>query len=182
MSDKPENVYRHMDICNELNLLYERKNRDYGDSFHKTFLEEGFAMARIRLADKFERFKTLSRKDDSERVVEDETLRDTLIDMANYAIMTVMEMDIQTDERKTEEPKKAEIVSQEKVYDFMEMQWYDLTRYSDGTSTKTKCDPPELDPPWNPVTGPHIWECIKDEEGNNHVIYPRPLKGENDGD
>lgn len=174
MSDKPENVYRHMDICNELNLLYERKNRDYGDSFHKTFLEEGFAMARIRLADKFERFKTLSRKDDSERVVEDETLRDTLIDLANYAIMTVMEMDIQTDER------KAEIVSQEKVYDIVEMQWYTITRYSDGTKDRTECEPPDMDPAGNPITGPYTWEYVKDEEGENHVVYPHPLKGEND--
>lgn len=56
-----EKVLKHKDICLGLNTLYERKNHDYGDSFHQTFVEEGLAMARIRLGDKFSRFKTLSR-------------------------------------------------------------------------------------------------------------------------
>ena len=84
-------VTRHLDICNELNALYAKKNHDYGDSFHQTFVEEGFAMSRIRLADKFNRFKTLSRG--SEALVGDESIRDTLIDLANYAVMTALEMD-----------------------------------------------------------------------------------------
>ena len=84
-------VARHMEICKALNDLYERKNHDYGDSFHVTFLEEGMAMPRIRLGDKFRRFKTLSRQGD--RKVNDESIKDTLLDLANYAIMTVMEMD-----------------------------------------------------------------------------------------
>ena len=88
---EPENVIQHREICNELNSLYERKNRDYGDSFHKTYLEEGMAMARIRLTDKLERFKKLTRE--CGQAVKDESVRDTLIDLANYAIMTVMEMD-----------------------------------------------------------------------------------------
>ena len=44
-------VMRHKAICDELNSLYERKNHDYGDSFHQTFVEEGLAMTRIRLGD-----------------------------------------------------------------------------------------------------------------------------------
>ena len=85
---KPE---RHLDICKEINDLYAKKNHDYGDSFHQTFVEEGFAMSRICLSDKFNRFKTLSRG--TEAAVKDESIRDTLIDLANYAIMTVLEMD-----------------------------------------------------------------------------------------
>lgn len=49
-------------------------------------------MARIRLGDKFNRFKTLSRNGDQK--VNDESIRDTLIDLANYAIMTVLEMEV----------------------------------------------------------------------------------------
>lgn len=84
-------ILRHAEICKEINRLYERKNHDYGDSFHQTFVEEGMAMARIRLGDKFSRFKTLSRG--GEQKVNDESIRDTLIDLANYAIMTVLEME-----------------------------------------------------------------------------------------
>lgn len=90
-SAQPDNVQRHESICRELNALYVRKNADYGDSFHKTYVEEGMAMARIRLSDKLERFKRLTKS--NEQHVQDESVRDTLIDLANYAIMTVMELD-----------------------------------------------------------------------------------------
>ena len=85
-------VQLHKEICTEINELYAKKNHDYGDSFHQTFVEEGMAMARIRLGDKFNRFKTLSRG--NEQKVNDESIRDTLIDLANYAIMTVLEMEV----------------------------------------------------------------------------------------
>lgn len=91
-----EKVLKHKDICLGLNNLYARKNHDYGDSFHQTFVEEGLAMARIRLGDKFSRFKTLSRispTDSTQQQVTDESIRDTLLDLANYAIMTVLELD-----------------------------------------------------------------------------------------
>ena len=81
----------HQHICTQLNDIYIRKNHDYGDSFHLSFKEEGMAMPRIRLGDKFNRFKTLTRK--NEMLVDDESVRDTLLDLANYAIMTVIEME-----------------------------------------------------------------------------------------
>jgi hypothetical protein len=86
-----DNVERHRAICEELNALYAKKNHDYGDSFHLSYMEEGMAMARIRLGDKLNRFKTLSKA--TEQAVSDESLRDTLIDLANYAIMTILEME-----------------------------------------------------------------------------------------
>lgn len=84
-------VRKHALICEEINDLYERKNHDYGDSFHQTFTEEGMAMPRIRLGDKLARFKSLTKSEVQE--VKDESIRDTLIDLANYAIMTVLELD-----------------------------------------------------------------------------------------
>ena len=83
-------VSMHTQICKTLTDIYQRKNSDYGDSFHKTFLEEGYAMSRIRLSDKLERFKALTKGADQQ--VQDESVTDTLIDLANYAIMTVIEM------------------------------------------------------------------------------------------
>lgn len=88
---------RHKELCNELNELYIRKNHDYGDSFHATFIEEGMAMSRIRLTDKLNRFKKLTRCDDSKV---DESIRDTLIDLANYALMTILELDENKEEVK----------------------------------------------------------------------------------
>ena len=91
-------VDRHMDLCMKLNDLYARKNRDYGDSFHETFVEEGLAMTRIRLADKFQRFKTLSKKADMAGEVPDESIIDTLMDLANYSLMTVLELQLKNEE------------------------------------------------------------------------------------
>lgn len=91
MMEQNKKVKAHKEICDYLNKLYEQKNHDYGDSFHQTFVEEGMAMARIRLGDKFLRFKTLTRS--GEQQIKDESVRDTLLDLANYAIMTVLEMD-----------------------------------------------------------------------------------------
>ena len=84
-------IERHKQICEEIHSLYAKKNHDYGDSFHLTYIEEGMAMPRIRLSDKLNRFKKLSRSNKQE--VNDESLRDTLIDLANYSIMTILEMD-----------------------------------------------------------------------------------------
>ena len=89
MMNKPD---RHQLLCMELNDLYRKKNADYGDSFHETFVEEGTAAARIRIGDKFRRFKKLT-KPDAQQKVKDESIRDTLIDLANYAIMTILELD-----------------------------------------------------------------------------------------
>lgn len=86
-----ETIDKHIAICEELTSLYQKKNRDYGDSFRKSYLEWGLPMVAIRLADKYNRFASLIRNNDQQ--VKDESIRDTLIDIANYAIMTIMELD-----------------------------------------------------------------------------------------
>ena len=91
-----DNVTRHKIICGILTSTYRQKNSDYGDSFHLSFIEEGMAMPRIRIGDKFNRFKALTKAPDAQKV-KDESIVDTLLDMANYCIMTVME--IQDNER-----------------------------------------------------------------------------------
>ena len=76
----------------EIHDIYVAKNHDYGNSFHLSYLEEGAAMPRIRLSDKLNRFKTLT-KGQHHSAVKDESIRDTLLDLANYAIMTIMELE-----------------------------------------------------------------------------------------
>lgn len=78
------------EICKELNDIYNMKNSDYGDSFSKLYNEFGILSAVIRLSDKVERLKTLV-KEDNIRKVDDESIDDTLKDLAGYAIMTLME-------------------------------------------------------------------------------------------
>lgn len=84
------------DVTTELRNIYDAKNRDYGNSFSESFREEGMAMVRIRIGDKFNRLKNLTRG--AQQRVKDESVRDTLLDLANYAIMTIMELDNQSTE------------------------------------------------------------------------------------
>ena len=78
----------HAAICSDLTALYARKNHDYGDSFGKGFKEYGMTMPCIRLEDKLNRLKSLLK---SGAQVKDESIDDTLMDLANYAIMTLIE-------------------------------------------------------------------------------------------
>lgn len=87
---------KHMQICEELNQLYCNKSSDYGNSVHETFLEEGWAAYRVRLSDKLNRFRVLSHG--VIQKVDDETIRDTLMDLANYAILAVMDLDTSKEE------------------------------------------------------------------------------------
>ena len=100
-------VGEHAFCLNVLHDIYKAKNADYGNSFHETFKEEGLAMARIRLSDKLNRFKSLSKSGDQK--VDNESIIDTLYDLANYAIMTIMEIyEFNDAEEKQKEDKKKE--------------------------------------------------------------------------
>lgn len=77
------------DILNKMYEIYERKNADYGNSFAKSYEEFGLVSPVIRLSDKVERLKTLCNK---EAQVKDESVIDTLIDIAVYAVLTVLEI------------------------------------------------------------------------------------------
>ena len=87
----PDNVHAHLEVCGELNVTYERKNADYGDSFAQSLDKHGLIAAIVRMDDKMNRVINLYKAD--ERLVEDESIRDTLLDLANYAIMSVMWLD-----------------------------------------------------------------------------------------
>lgn len=89
-------------LCSEIDETLIKKNQDYGDSFHALFLQEGLAASRIRLGDKYSRFCTLTRKGEEERQVKDESIRDTLLDMAGYAILTIAELDRKGENEKAE--------------------------------------------------------------------------------
>jgi hypothetical protein len=83
----------HDEICGDLNSLYATKNVKYNDSFAKTFAEYGPVALALRLDDKMLRLKTLIKNPQLDPG--DESIVDTLRDMANYAIMGIIELDLQ---------------------------------------------------------------------------------------
>ena len=84
-------IEKHKEICEILTTIYEQKNNDYGDSFAKSFKEYGLTMSCIRIEDKLNRAKALSRG--TKQMVNDESILDTFYDMANYAILTIIELE-----------------------------------------------------------------------------------------
>ena len=83
-------VDQFREITNEMAELYARKNADYGDSFGQTYRELGIISAVTRMSDKMNRLKRLTTRE-YQRAVKDESIDDTLIDLACYAVMTLME-------------------------------------------------------------------------------------------
>lgn len=85
-------AHQFKDIAKGMIETYVRKNHDYGNSFDKSLDKFGLVASVVRIGDKMNRIESLVQK---KAMVQDESIRDTLLDMANYAIMTVMWMDNQ---------------------------------------------------------------------------------------
>ena len=83
------NIELHKEMLNSMHNLYITKNHDYGNSVHDTYEKYGLTSFLVRIEDKLNRARTLSKNDAK---VNDEKIEDTLMDMANYAILAVMEL------------------------------------------------------------------------------------------
>ena len=84
-----ESVEQFMSITQNMAKTYAAKNHDYGNSFEQSLDKFGLVASVVRLGDKMNRIEYLAKK---EAKVKDESIKDTLLDMANYAIMTMMWM------------------------------------------------------------------------------------------
>ena len=78
------------EILEEMKEVHRKKNADYGNNFHKRYERWGFLTALLRLSDKMERLENIYEKGEIE--VKDESIEDTLLDLANYAVMTIVEL------------------------------------------------------------------------------------------
>ena len=83
-----EKVQIHQTLCEGMNELYKRKNADYGDSFSQMRRRYPNVIG-MKLWEKVNRLCNLL--DSSEARVKDESIADTLMDIANYAIMELTE-------------------------------------------------------------------------------------------
>lgn len=87
----------HASICDGIKDLYRRKNADYGDSFGKARkVVPNYTLG--KLYDKFSRYMNLSLAGEDTAQV-DESIDDTLMDMANYAIMELTERRLEKEEK-----------------------------------------------------------------------------------
>ena len=82
---------RFMKYTDKMKDLYLKKNHDYGDSVSKTFDEYGLVSFLVRMDDKMNRIKTLNKIQDT--AVRGEKIEDTLLDLANYAVLALTEIE-----------------------------------------------------------------------------------------
>ena len=81
-------IHPFQEITNGLYETYCKKNRDYGNSFEQSLNKFGEIAALIRISDKYNRLCSLITNKEQE--VKDESIDDTILDMANYLIMWQM--------------------------------------------------------------------------------------------
>lgn len=108
------NLKMHADLCTQMHELCVAKNKRYGDSFSKTVQHYGLISALTRMSDKWNRIETLilDRADESA----DESLVDSLTDLANYCIMTVCEIQDSELKAKTSETTSQSRKSMDEPY------------------------------------------------------------------
>ena len=80
-------IQKYRNIQHEALSLFEKKNTDYGNSF----ANDGIVGVLVRLGDKIQRLKHVT--NNGIILVNDETLRDTLLDLHNYSIMSLILFD-----------------------------------------------------------------------------------------
>jgi len=98
--NKTNDYYDSIDISNNIDRvnqmksvqlqglkLFERKNKDYGDAFARY----GTVGVLIRMGDKISRLQSITKNGIT--LVNDEQIRDTLIDLHNYSAMAIMLLD-----------------------------------------------------------------------------------------
>lgn len=97
----------HKKLLDDMHDLYIKKNADYGNSVHDTYEKYGLVSFLVRMEDKLNRVRNLN-KDNvkiSDAKVKDEKIEDTLMDLANYAILAIMELKRENSFFKTENVK-----------------------------------------------------------------------------
>lgn len=87
MSNRPQQLQA---VQEEALALFTRKNADYGDAF----ANYGPVGVIMRMSDKIQRLMSITKT--NVQMVDSESLRDTLIDLHNYAAMGVMLIDEQS--------------------------------------------------------------------------------------
>ena len=87
MSQKTKRIIQLENIQTEARELFSKKNKDYGDAF-STYGPVGVL---VRIGDKIQRLQSIEKSGIT--LIKDEKMRDTLIDLHNYAAMAIMLLD-----------------------------------------------------------------------------------------
>lgn len=87
-SDKDIDMF--LGITKNMYNTFQTKNHDYGNSFSELFTECGMIYAYGHLSEKLKRIKSLM---SDKAKVKGESMKDSLLDLANYAVLTIIELE-----------------------------------------------------------------------------------------
>ncbi len=91
-------IATHDRICAEIHEMYKKKNADYGDSVGELYKKLGDVSFLTRISDKYHRLMNLMTDYDGYmRPIVDvnyESIDDTIMDLANYCIIWLMEREL----------------------------------------------------------------------------------------
>ena len=82
----PGDYYRYSNILKRMDDTHTRKNNDYGDAAYQGYKKYGDYYFMVQLHNKLSRLESLTIGNKTQQVKE-ESIDDTLLDMANYAVM-----------------------------------------------------------------------------------------------
>lgn len=95
-------IYQY--ILNNLEDTYKRKNSDYGNSVGDTYEKFGDISFLTRITDKYNRILSLADKGECGEV-KDEALEDTILDLANYCLLWLVEREYAGQQLKQNNPQ-----------------------------------------------------------------------------
>ncbi|MCM1221888.1 MAG: DUF1599 domain-containing protein [Lachnospiraceae bacterium] len=93
VSDNPHNtddISRFRSIIKNMLDTFKRKNADYGNAYSENVADFGLIAGYLPIQNKCNRIKTLIK---GNKPLVNESLRDSLLDLANYAVMMLVELD-----------------------------------------------------------------------------------------
>jgi hypothetical protein len=93
MENNDKRVLQMLEVQKEGLELFRKKNKDYGDSF----ANYGTVGVIVRMGDKINRLSSVTKS--GVNFVNTESIRDTLIDLHNYAAMAIMLIDEEKEDK-----------------------------------------------------------------------------------
>jgi hypothetical protein len=95
------NIEQHKKILTNLHSIYKEKNEKYSDSFAILYKKYGAISALTQMFHKFSRLENLIISPDKDN--NKESVEDSLLDLANYCVLTLIEMKEEKESKKNEE-------------------------------------------------------------------------------
>ena len=180
-----DNEKRFRQKVEKLTKVYVAKNKDYGDSFTRSLDKRGIVASIVRMEDKMNRIDSLHDRPTTEV---DESLVDSLEDLANYAIMTAIWLESQAEDIRKHVKHWDDDLSDEDFWDDnaeREIDWNDGWHEFDDNDfdDESEDDPDDFSMdglpkfrivrrPRGTVSNKDFWDMIRDihEQEGNHIF------------